>query len=81
MKKILITGASGFIGTNLLEHFLNKNYEVLNIDLVKPKNESHFKYWTKANICDFENFKTLSFTSLTSLHFYSQFIYRPMFFD
>ena len=26
MKKILITGATGFIGKNLLDYFLKKNY-------------------------------------------------------
>ena len=26
MKKILITGATGFIGKNLLEYFLKKNF-------------------------------------------------------
>ena len=35
--KILITGASGFIGTNLMEDFISKGYEVLNIDFNKPK--------------------------------------------
>ena len=31
--KILITGASGFIGTNLLEDLNTKGYTVLNLDL------------------------------------------------
>lgn len=59
MKKILITGASGFIGTNLLEYFIGKNYELCNVDIVKPRNENHLKYWTKVDICDFENFKNV----------------------
>ena len=36
MKKILITGGSGFIGCNLIEHLLTKNYDVLNIDIQRP---------------------------------------------
>ena len=33
MKKILITGGSGFIGTNLINLFISKkNYSILNID-------------------------------------------------
>ncbi len=32
MEKILITGGAGFIGSNLCEHFLSKNYQVVCLD-------------------------------------------------
>lgn len=32
MKKILITGGAGFIGSNLIEYFLKKNYEIVCLD-------------------------------------------------
>ena len=32
MKKILITGGCGFIGSNLVEYFLNKNFKVVVLD-------------------------------------------------
>ena len=32
MKKVIITGGSGFIGTNLVNFLLSKNYYVINID-------------------------------------------------
>lgn len=31
-KQILITGCAGFIGSNLVEHFLKKDYEVVGLD-------------------------------------------------
>jgi nucleoside-diphosphate-sugar epimerase len=52
MKKILITGASGFIGTNLLQFFIDKNYTVLNIDKVEPKNKNHTHLWKEIDIND-----------------------------
>ena len=32
MKKIIVTGGYGFIGSNLVKYFLKKNYFVINID-------------------------------------------------
>ena len=32
MKKIIVTGGYGFIGSNLIKYFLKKNYFVINID-------------------------------------------------
>ena len=34
MKKILVTGGLGFIGSNLINLLLKKNYFVINIDKV-----------------------------------------------
>lgn len=53
MEKILITGGSGFIGTNLINHFLNtKKYSILSIDINQPKIESHKYLWKQVDICD-----------------------------
>lgn len=53
MKKILVTGGSGFIGTNLIEH-LSKDaqYEIQNIDIVKPKISAQDKYWVQVDLCN-----------------------------
>ena len=53
-EKILITGASGFIGTNLLES-LREDFEVLNVDFKAPKNVLHVDYWRNVDIVDFES--------------------------
>lgn len=50
--KILITGASGFIGTNLLES-LREEYEVVNVDFNAPRNKEHIGYWLNVDIVDF----------------------------
>ena len=55
--KYLVTGGSGFIGTNLIDLLISKNYNVLNIDINKPQNIKHNKYWIKCNICDFDKLK------------------------
>ena len=34
MKKIIVTGGSGFIGTNLITNLLKKKNKILNIDKV-----------------------------------------------
>lgn len=51
MHKILITGGSGFIGTNAVEHFKRK-YEVLNVDWKEPKIPAHKEYWKNIDIND-----------------------------
>ena len=52
--KILITGASGFIGTNLLES-LRKDFNVINVDFRAPRNKEHIGYWQDVDIVDFNS--------------------------
>lgn len=54
-NKILITGGSGFIGTNLLDFYIQRGVEVLNIDTNKPRNTDHIKYWRDINILNKES--------------------------
>lgn len=50
--RIIVTGGSGFIGTNLVGLFIENGYEVLNVDIVKPKVGNHIKFWVNIDITD-----------------------------
>jgi len=52
-EKILFTGGSGFIGTNLLDFYLSEGNELLNIDFNKPKRKSHLDYWRNVDITNY----------------------------
>lgn len=51
--KILVTGGSGFIGTNIIEDLLSKEYKVLNIDFNEPKIKDRRELWKNIDICDY----------------------------
>ena len=52
MIKVLVTGGSGFIGSNLVNYLLDKNYFVINVDKLayssnnykKPKTSKYYKF-------------------------------------
>ena len=41
MGRVFITGGSGFIGTNLVENFLQDGWEIANFDREPPRNPKH----------------------------------------
>jgi GlcNAc-P-P-Und epimerase len=49
-NKILITGGSGFIGTNLCYDLIEKDIKFINLDINPPKDPNHLKYWEKQDI-------------------------------
>lgn len=51
MKKILVTGASGFIGRHCLPMLIEKGYEVHAVD-IKVEAEKKDVHWHKANLLD-----------------------------
>lgn len=50
--RLIITGGSGFIGTNLVEHYVANGDRVLNIDILPPRNDAHRGYWQKIDLLD-----------------------------
>ncbi len=50
MNKVLVTGGSGFIGTNLVSFLSQKGYRVLNLDIVEPKKSEHYPFWERVDI-------------------------------
>ncbi len=51
-KRILITGGSGFIGTNLVEFFRKVGWLVCSLDIRAPRNASHTPLWHSVDLLD-----------------------------
>ncbi len=54
MKRVLVTGGSGFIGTNLVESLIRRGDVVLNVDIAPPRNADHRPLWCKLDLGDRE---------------------------
>jgi len=52
--RVLITGGSGFIGTNLVSFYMERGVEVCNIDTAPPRNKEYGRFWKKVDITDLE---------------------------
>ena len=50
--RLLVTGGSGFIGTNLVQSALDKDVEVLNLDWNRPLKAAHGPWWREWDIMD-----------------------------
>lgn len=49
--KVLVTGGSGFIGTNVCDNLLRLGVPTLNLDIAAPRNAAHFAIWQRLDIC------------------------------
>jgi len=52
-RRFLVTGGSGFIGTNLVAHLLAVgDVEVVNLDRDPPRDPSHVAHWRRVDLLD-----------------------------
>jgi nucleoside-diphosphate-sugar epimerase len=68
---MLVTGGSGFIGTNLVEHFREAGWEVRSFDIAPPRKAEHQSLWTPMDILDRQRLvaETREFGPSVVLHF------------
>ncbi len=50
--RLLVTGGSGFIGTNLMAHYIAQGIPLLNIDWNPPMDTAHRPWWREVDIMD-----------------------------
>jgi GlcNAc-P-P-Und epimerase len=70
MAKFLITGGSGFIGTNLITKLLKEQHQVVSIDIKDPKLKEHTAIFRKVNLCNRQELESvvLSFDPTYVIH-------------
>lgn len=49
--RVIVTGGSGFIGTNLVEFYAARGDEVMNLDIASPRNKAHVPFWQRVDLC------------------------------
>lgn len=52
--KVVVTGGSGFIGTNLTKYLAEKGHQFLNLDITAPKLENLKEFWIQCDICNYQ---------------------------
>ncbi|WP_172567630.1 NAD-dependent epimerase/dehydratase family protein [Vibrio fluvialis] len=55
MYKVVVTGGSGFIGTNLIDSLLSRGYDVLSLDISPPVNNEHLKIYQYCDIREYDS--------------------------
>ena len=58
--RLLVTGGSGFIGTNVMQHYIDKGIPLMNVDWNPPLNTGQSTYWKECDILDSERFSTIA---------------------
>lgn len=68
---VVVTGGSGFVGTNIVSFFTKMGWDVINFDIAEPRNPKHYQYWEKVDLLDRKNLieKTTKIGPSIFLHF------------
>jgi GlcNAc-P-P-Und epimerase len=66
----LVTGGSGFIGTNLIEALIVKGFVILNVDITSPSKKAHEQYWKNVDILNYKSLakEIISFSPDVIIH-------------
>ena len=56
--RVLVTGGSGFIGTNIMQYFISNEIEARNFDINPPINSEHSSLWEEVDIVNFDLLKS-----------------------
>ena len=62
IKKVLVTGAAGFLGSHLADHLIAKDFEVVGVDNMiggDLENVNSKVKFTKADCCDLDKMNIL----------------------
>lgn len=51
-ERVVITGGSGFVGTNLVSFYAERGWEIRNFDILPPRNRNHDRYWRRVDLLD-----------------------------
>lgn len=55
-ERVLVTGGSGFIGTNLIRRLTESGYAIVNFDIAAPVEPSQRQLWKQVDIADAASF-------------------------
>lgn len=58
-NRIVVTGGSGFIGSNIVQYYLDKGWEIISISRTQPKIKEHLKCWKQCSVEDIDSFKEI----------------------
>jgi nucleoside-diphosphate-sugar epimerase len=53
-QKVIVTGGSGFIGTNMVEYLIENGYKVVNFDRLPPRDSTYLSSWLNIDICNLD---------------------------